>query len=295
MADIIKIPYLNPLQFRPYPGKFACDLIPAHEEQRAYLQKFQKDDRIKFQILLLEGAWEDVSFKVIDIYGNVAMQSTGLADDQLYNNEYNVWGNNPENIILDMIDYGIYCIEIAITITQAMPVVYFRSEYFEFAPIHEDTLLIEYSHDGNENEMVFVPGGDIEKQRYFQLRIEGGLNSDGFSPSSKDIYYIDQPREMYLLNSVPFNVYKFTFGNGAGIPNWMVDKLNRIFGLDYVEINGTQFIKNDGAKLESSREKYYPFAGWQIEMVEAGTKLSMAAGTGQPRGDYNLDYNEDYF
>lgn len=296
MADIIKIPHLNPLQFRPYPGgKFACEIIPAHEEKRVYLQKYQQGDTLKFQVLLLEGAWESVSYKVLDIYGNVAMESVGLADSVLYNNQYVVWGNNLQEPILGSIGYGVYCIEISITITQAMPLVYYRSEFFEYAETHEETLMIEYSHDGNENEMVFIPGGDIQLKRFYQLRVEGGMNSDGFSPSTKDTFYIDQSREVVLLNSIPFNVYKMTFGSGSGLPNWMADKLNRIFGLDYVEIGGKQYIKNDGAKLEPTREKGYPFAGWQIEFVEPGLQLSMSDGNANSVGDFNSDFNNDYF
>lgn len=293
MADIIKIPYLNPLQFRPYPsGKFACNLIPEHEEKRAYYQKFQDGDTLKIQVLFLHDGYGWATYRVVDYDGNTAYQSYGIDDFGLLNG-YVVWGNDPKDPILDQIDYGIYCIEISVEITSELTAKY-RSEYFDYQAVHDNTVMIEYSHNGNETDLVCIYGEFLDRQRYFQLRVEGGVPSDGFSPASKDTYYIDQPRNVVLLNSIPFNVFKFTFGDAAGMPNWVADKLNRIFGLSFIEIGGKQYVKNDGAKLEATREKGYPFAAWQIEMVEIITPLSLTSGEANPVGDYNDDYNEDY-
>jgi hypothetical protein len=132
-------------------------------------------------------------------------------------------------------------------------------------------------------------------QKFFRIRIEGGVNSDGFEPGSKDSFYVDQIRDVVMLDSTPFNVYKFLFGNGSGIPNWLADKLNRILSLNYVEINGRQFVKNEGAKFEPIREKGYPFAAWQTELVLAEGKFSTTEGSVDQQGDYNIDYNEDYY
>jgi hypothetical protein len=294
MADIIKIPYLNPLQFRPYPGgKFACDLIPSFEQKAVYIQKFQKGDILKFQVQLLIGNWNSISYRVLDESLKEVSQFTGGLTG--VNGDYNIWSVRSTDNILNL-PSGIYFIElnIVVIVEGANVSKRFLTEPFEIVDELPESLLIEYSHDGNEFDVAFFPTGNPEDRRFFQLRVEGGITSDGFSPASKDTFYIDQVRDVVMLNSIPFNVYKFTFGPGGGIPNWMADKINRILSLAYVEINGRQYVKNEGAKFEAIREKGYPFAGWQIELVTDNV-YSISEGQGSLLGDFNPDYNNDYF
>jgi hypothetical protein len=294
MAELFKIPFLNPLQFRKIPdGKFACDLIPSFEQKSVYVQKFQRGDILRFQVQLLKGNWYSISYRILNEYFNQVSSYTGGLIGS--NEEYDIWSVKDIDNILNL-PSGIYFLElqIVVIIEGANVNKQFITEPFEIVDELPDSLLIEYSHDGNEFDIAFYPTGNPANRRFFQLRVEGGITSDGFSPASKDTFYIDQVRDVVMLNSIPFNVYKFTFGPGGGIPNWMADKINRILSLAYVEINGRQYVKNEGAKFEPIREKGYPFAGWQIELVTENV-YSITDGQGNVLGDFNPDFNNDYF
>ena len=294
MAELFKIPFLNPLQFRKIPdGKFACDLIPSFEQKSVYVQKFQRGDILRFQVQLLKGNWYSISYRILNEYFNQVSSYTGGLIGS--NEEYDIWSVKDIDNILNL-PSGIYFLElqIVVIIEGANVNKQFITEPFEIVDELPDSLLIEYSHDGNEFDIAFYPTGNPANRRFFQLRVEGGITSDGFSPASKDTFYIDQVRDVVMLNSIPFNVYKFTFGPGGGIPNWMADKINRILSLAYVEINGRQYVKNEGAKFEPIREKGYPFAGWQIELVTDNV-YSITDGQGNVLGDFNPDFNNDYF
>jgi hypothetical protein len=302
MADIVKISYLNPLRFHRLSdvlfsadGQFACELIPSFESKAYYTQKFQKGDVLTVQVLLLENNWQSMSYRILDKDLNEVQALPGQLAGSY--GDYNVWNIRVEDDVIGSNPVGIYYIELLpVVIIEAESVTrHFLSEPFEIVDEFSDSVLIEYSHDGNEFDMGFFPSAGPESQKFFQLRVEGGVQSDGFTPASKDTFYVDQVRDVIMLNSVPYNVFKFTFGPSTGLPPWMADKLNRIMSLAYLEINGRQYVKNEGAKLEAIRSKGYPFAGWQIDLVKSENPDSITDGEGNQIGDYNNDYNNDYF
>lgn len=297
MADILKIPYLNPLRFHRNDQEWAYELIPDHEVTAQYLQKFKGTDKLMFQAQLLKDNYVSIGYAVLDQYLNELSTYTGILI-ALDLAGYDVWSTKEDDNILVGLAEGIYFIEIRTTLIiegQNVEKKFLSEPFKRLADTDaaKDTVVIEYTHDGNDLDMAFIPGPRVQK--YFRIRVEGGVNSDGFEPGSKDSFYIDQVHNVVMLDSNTFNVLKFTFGNGRGIPNWMADKLNRILSLSYVEINGRQYVKNDGAKFEAIREKGYPFAGWSIEMVLAEGVNSITEGAGTQQGDYNIDYNEDYY
>ena len=295
LQSIIKIAYLSPLRFYREDAETACSLVADHEKTRPYLQRFNKTDKLYFQVLLLKENWTAISYDIIKD-GNVIITKQGKIAGT-YGTSYTVWEVRNEDDIIGTIDPGIYKIVVKVTLLDNT-VVRYNSEYFEICSLDhpaENTVLIEYSHDGNDYDTAFYPVGTLQSRRFFQLRVPGGMPSSGFQPASKDTFYVDQHRDVVMLDSIPFNLYKFTFGTGSGLPNWMIDKLNRIFSCSYVELNGRQFVKNDGAKLEIARENGYANAGCSIEMVLPDNPYSITDGSGAQLGDYNIDYNEDYF
>ncbi|KAF0195632.1 MAG: Uncharacterized protein FD166_2805 [Bacteroidetes bacterium] len=294
MADILKIPHLNPLHFHRVPdGSFSYDLIPYFEEKAVYLQKFLGTDTLMFQLQLLVDSWNSVGYRVLDSNGTEFGTYTGGLAGTL--NNYNIWSTRTTDNILTGLPEGIYYIELTIDliVTGNSVIRTYLSEPFEVVKEITDSLLIQYSHDHNAFDIGFYPSGLAASKRSFQIRLEGGVLSEGFQPGSKDSYFIDQDREVTLLDSQPFNVYRFTFGPSGGIPNWMANKLNRILSLSEVLINGIQYVKNDGSKLESSRDKLYPFAGWVIDLVRVDSEESIIEVDQDPvkRIKYGLQYN----
>jgi hypothetical protein len=294
-VDILKLSYLNPLRFHKQTEKFACELIPLHERKVGYIQKFHSTDKLMLQALLYKLKWNSMGYKVLDLNGNEVLSKTGQIVGS-YGTNYDCWSTKEDDNIIASLDPGIYIIQLNPDLNPGGGVP-FLSEPFEVIEAgyeNTESILIEYSHDGNEFDIAFYPAGENGVRKFFQLRVEGGVSSDNISMAAKDTFYVNQVHDVVMLSSKPYNVYKFTFGNGKGIPNWMADKINRILSLAYVELNGTQFLKNDGAKFEATRDKGYPFAGWHIELVPAKQRFSITEGVGNQLGDYNIDYNEDY-
>lgn len=298
-VDILKLSYLNPLRFHRQDEKFSFELTPSFERKVPYIQKYHPGDKLMFQALLYKLKWHAMSYNVLDYNGYEVLNKSGQAIGS-YGPNYDCWSTKDDDNIIGSLDPGIYYIQLnpTLIIEGVNTLIPFLSEPFEVIEAgyeNPETLLIEYSHDGNDFDVAFWPTGALGVQKFFQLRVEGGVSSDNVTPASKDVFYVDQVHDVVMLDSKPYNVFKFTFGNGRGIPNWMADKINRILSCSYVEIDGTQFLKNDGSKLEATREKGYPLAGWHIELVPATQRYSITEGVTTQLGDYNIDYNEDYF
>ncbi|KAF0196005.1 MAG: hypothetical protein FD166_2732 [Bacteroidetes bacterium] len=270
MPQVIKIPHLNHLHFHRYPSEsFAPDVIPSFEEDRIYLQKFVRNiDEIYFQVHVIPDFVTSIGFYLEGVDGTT-LPLTGSSVGSL--NGYDIWHIYSDNFWT--LPAGVYFVVLEVTVNMGLDdiVKKYVSEPVKMVESLPESLLIKYSHGRNEFDFAFYPDGTPESKRSYFLRIEGGVMSDGFNPGSKDSYFVDQDREVLLLDSRPFNVYEFTFGPGSGLPNWMADKINRILSLSDIRINNESYVKNEGAKLEPVRDKGYPLAGWKIEMVKSET------------------------
>lgn len=153
--------------------------------------------------------------------------------------------------------------------------IYIRS----VASPHKDTILIGYANEFyNEGDIIFSTGYFHAGGTMF-LRVDGGLKSEGFTPGG--IYKMNENLDgsMTLLNQVPRNTYRFTFGSSVGIPNYQVDIVNRVLSLREIfigEMNKPkqQYLLNQGAKPSRSGDKQHPMAGWDYELVFKNNNFS---------------------
>ncbi len=88
------------------------------------------------------------------------------------------------------------------------------------------------------------------------LRVLGKIKYK--SPASRDTIYEDQVLNQSILNSVPFRIWELTIGGSSGIPDYLIDKVNRILGCSNLLIDGRLFTKSEGAKLEERALEDYP-------------------------------------
>jgi hypothetical protein len=265
MADFIKIPFLNPIQvLRTTSDYFAYDLIPQHEKKLNYCQKFQNDDYFTFQFRAITGAGYTATATLKNIYGNVAKTFTITTKLNQIITNYTYF--EIRSILTGIAD-GIYYFSLSITKT-GLGTYEFLSEPLHIATIQENTILLTYSNSVNAFDVCF--DGYYTRSIEFQFRIEGGFTSEGFTPASKDTVYQNQIYDNYLIDSVPFFTKKLTIGGSIGIPNWTIEKVNRILSCNIIKINNISYCKNDGAKLEKlGADKFYPFMAWSIEMIES--------------------------
>lgn len=273
---IIKIPKLNPIEFHRVGENSACEFVPSFEQSRPYIQKFiQGTDPVSLQVQVKESMTNAIGFYLQHLDGSTIPITSGAIVGTLYG--FDIW-NMSFNESSSATPLGIYFVKISITLDtgsgSGMLEKHFISEPIEIVDELPDSVLIEYSHAGNNWDMAFYPDGKELKLSY-KFRVEGGYASQGFTPASKDAFFVDQDRGVILLDSVPYNVYKYTFGPGGGIPNWMADKLNRILSLSEIKIDGISHVKNEGSKMEPSREQGYSLAGWSIELVKVEREDSL--------------------
>lgn len=127
-----------------------------------------------------------------------------------------------------------------------------------------NSLLLVYTCKKNKFDCVFR---DTDYAYFFALRVDGGVKSSDVNYNSDDVFYSSQDRTVYLLDSVPYTVRKYSLGDSYGLPVWMADKLNRALACDSIMIDGVKVVKNDGARLEATTADAYPYVGLKIELL----------------------------
>lgn len=159
------------------------------------------------------------------------------------------------------------------------------SESIDVAEVHPYTVLLEYTNSVNKDNIYFNNGLIVLK-----LRLEAQIMR--LKPGSKDTAYTDQVQNETLLRSYPYRIFRFIVSSYQGVPDWMIDKLNRIFGCSKILIDGKQFTKDDGAKWESVDTDLYPMSGWGIELRESKNRTFVKISSeNNPEENIIIAYN----
>lgn len=266
MADnILDISILCPLKFRkqgftneaPYNTKFFddwnfSDTIRPEEEVVDFKQHWQKNDIIYVQIL---SNYAPHQLEMYDCNGDLVAGAVFVLDYIPTSIEGSGVKVYEASVALDTYDEGFY----KFLLKSGSPVLEtYESEWIDLKALHGTSVQLKYKHDENDYETVFETG--IE----FQFRIPGGLIYD--QPGADRTVFIDQPRNMTLLSSKSFSIWKLFIGEAGGVPPWLIERVNDIFNCSTVLIDGRQYIANGDAKFEANREKEYPMAGWVLEV-----------------------------
>lgn len=160
------------------------------------------------------------------------------------------------------------------------------SEPLQVRRRHAKTVLIEFQHDENDYDVAWETGIKM------QFRVEATLK--GYSPKRITTDYDDQTKNLTRLSAVPFNKWKFRIGENRGVPPWVVEKLNFIFCMDSIWIDGKLMRPDSGQDLELNEINGYPMAGYQIDFREGKnlySKRIFATGSGTTAVAlvYNID------
>ena len=260
MNPYVKYPTINPIRmFQDGVGRFFYDAIPPMEQANGYQQPFNYSDILHLQFQTVNSK-ANISAAFYDIEG---VQVSTVACDKIPGT-VNYPGYYQYKIYTDfsLLTEGFYELRVTFNIAAYDPIV-FRSEPLHVKAEHEDTILIQYTHPVNDFDILFTADQD-----YFNLRIKGGLPSDGYSPGGKFSMFEDFDYTPKMLQAIPFDVWKFTFGGNYGLPNYLVQKINLIFALKQTFINGSGYMRNEGAKLEAiERDHFYPLTAWTMELL----------------------------
>ena len=256
-------PFLNPVRFHDLvSGKFAIDMIPDFFVRRGYCQKFTTSDVLYLQFHFTQKL-SDFKFYVMTNAGEIidtihTTQITNITFSSLYSYEMKYTFTQTGTFILRAdIKYG----------TQNA-VAY--SEPIKVAQSFKNTISVFFNHDENDFDVLFLSQNCVG----FTFRVEGGLLPTNFTPSGKYEIYKDLDYKSKQLNAYVFNIERYTFGPSTGIPNYIVDKLNRMLSLATFRINDVDYVRADGAKWERSGVDSYPLAGWTIDLIRRDNAFS---------------------
>lgn len=282
MADnILDISLLSPFQWTkegysnplPYNTKFMDDwqypdTIGKFYEKKRYLAPWEQSDILPFQGL---SNYAPHQLELYDCQGNQVdtfvlaykPSSIEITGQKVYE----------ANVALNTYDEGVYQFKIK----SGSPVLEtYVSNYFLLKQKHLNTYLLEVTHDENDFDTVF------ETDFVCKLRVHGELRD--FQPGADRTVFINQSRNIVQLAGKSFSTEKLIIGDSWGVPNFMIEKINDLFLCSQVLIDGKQYVGNEGARFETSRQTdgLYPMAGWAFEVRPANTstkKRFIADGT----------------
>lgn len=226
------------------------------QQDTVFNEAFQQSDSIRIQ---LQSNYGPINLKMTSSSGgvvydqNFTQMQQSVDDTTLFIYQIDVPLNS----------YAAGCYQLKMTI---------GSDVFLSEPISIDTaipnsLLLEYSHFEHYQDIIFETGFAP------MIRIPGFLIFK--TPASKDTMFEDQVLNETMLKSIPYRIFDLFIGSEQGVPDYFIDKINRILGCSSLLIDGKYYSKNDGSKLADTGVEYSPVRGWQIEMREAKNRSSL--------------------
>lgn len=266
MANTIKISHLNPYKFvlqdvalatgmhiRHLDEFRAKDQLQSFQDKRYYCQPVQNTDPVYFQVVTNYGP---ISCKLID----EEEQTVATATITLVSTGFYTAPESCFSVEFDFTSIAKGCYQMVLTIGSGAPKRILVSEPLHIDSNFENTVLLQYGNTENKAGLIFENG------EQFHCRVEGILAD--FQPGSNDSIFEDQTADLVTINSTPFRTWKLGLGNDIGLPDWLADRINRIFGCDAVLIDNKAFSKSEGQKMERTGDREYPFYGWQLEVRE---------------------------
>lgn len=251
--------------------------IQPWEQEISYYQKWQLTDTITLQVL---SEFSTQRVDLIDCSGTVVKTETFVKKTTSIVGQ--LWQVFEANMQLADVEEGVYYL----LITVGNNILQFISEPQDIALLHEGTILHAYKNSVNDYGVIYATGVQ------FSFRAEATIND--YSPGVVMAMFQDQTRNNVVLSAIPFDGFKYRLGASYGVPAWVAKKVNMIFCHDFVQLDGFQYVRAEGAKLESNRTERYPMAGWSMDIEPGNNTYS---GVYDPTFDdvvavaYNIEGN----
>lgn len=129
------------------------------------------------------------------------------------------------------------------------------------------SMLIEYNNHENNFDTIFIP----EQPFFTRIMAEFRPEDDIFGIDDSD--FRDQDYSLHQMSARPTTVRKLSIGGENGVPNFIGNKVNRIFACSHVLLDGEKYLRVDGAQVERIvTGEDYPKYGFklQVEKQEQG-------------------------
>lgn len=259
---LVRIANYNPAIYwsKHFDDDLSENLIQNYKTLACYTQKYNKTDKPVIQILSDYETFSvelyDINDQAVKIYVPVLV-NTNIIDFtfKCYETEINFTG----------LDNGVYQLRVSY-VDDEEGLVKFYSEPIKIKEVHEGTILVEYTN--SENNFGFI----FSNNWTGKIRVESEISN--FMPASDDVIYIDQKYNNTRLYGQPYRKFQFILGCKQGVPDWMVDKINRAFCFDQLSLDGEFFNKTEEAQWEETRVDNYPFTGQVIDIMPVENKFA---------------------
>ena len=276
MSNTLYIPEANPLHFVPahpnisssYETKFYdsylfADTIRDFEQTDTFYIPWYKNDPI---ILQMQGDFAPIQLDVQDCDLNTVLT---LTMDQVRANKYLpgffVYQASVDPSSLPDGKYRVY-----LTPGEDDTAAW-KSEWFELSLNTENTIFCEYYNTRFKDDVIYETG--IK----FGFRFPGFLTK--VAPGSEDQLFKDQVLSQTLLSSKPFKNWKLFVGAGNGVPEWVIEKINRACSVNNVSYDGRLLAKLDGTKWTEASEDKKRMTGYSIDLLEGLNRASQIVNT----------------
>jgi hypothetical protein len=281
MADnFLYIPLLNPVRFYDvdranlpnyftkhlddYP--FAERLLNWHEPDQ-WEQIWQITDIIKLQF---ESTFDPIIVELVDEDGTAIITLpalVGLPNRYIANTHaYEV------SMSLAEVPTGCYRLKITAGTGDGQKTFISGCQYVSATPFTFPNLLFEYSHPRFHEDVMFESG------IVFQYRLPGHLQF--MIPGRDTESFKDQKRNPTILSSRTFRKQEMVLGDDFGLPDEVIDLLNRIWGCQNVKVDNKYFAAEEGEfELEDVGHPIYPKRFVKIVVEEGINRRSVVHAT----------------
>lgn len=157
------------------------------------------------------------------------------------------------------------------------------SEPLDVKEEHIDTVLIEVNNLTNKQDIIWrytgYGKGDFFPSVKMGLRVEGTIQ-DIVKYTSSDNYYKEQDYEQRNASSTPWVVKRLYAGGDAGIPPYLMEKVNAYMSCDVVRIDGRRYEKDDGTEWQLGESESYPMYYGELDIRDYNRQDSFTDSRG---------------
>lgn len=275
MANIINIPFLNPIRFveldpvelpqyltKHFDDYWFKEQLQPYETVVDFKQKYQTSDAIYLQF---EANFAAIQMQVIDCDQNVLLTQSAT---QIRENKY-LPGYYVYELTLSLATFSEGTIYLKLNLGLGSKLMI--SEPVQVAETWPNTILFQYSNSKYHGDVIFETG------IVFGFRCEAVIRR--LDPASDRTYYRDQKQNPTTLKVRPYRAFELGIGHLTGIPDWYIDKMNWIWSCDNVQCDGKSFAVLDDSKFEDQEiDKRYALRHWTLNIQEGINRASKIVG-----------------
>ncbi|MDH6304600.1 hypothetical protein M2459_001335 [Parabacteroides sp. PF5-5] len=224
------------------------------EQDVCYIQKFAINEEIRIQF---KGLSSNFSAKYINYDGIETIVNVELI--------YIMPGNDSERIyevVFSINKEGLYIFTLTNGYEEA------STELFILKKEElENTVLISYTHRHNEYNTFFY--GNNGDRKIFNFRVDGGFYPGDKKQAVDNEMFRDQRYYPHQLSSNAYEISILTIGTKQGVPVWVGNKINHIFNLSDIAIDGVETVRSEASipTIEHIAD-YYPLYVFKFDVEQ---------------------------